>query len=128
MANWAFSWGLPPSVNPWAWSGLAPIAKQTAHAALASVDTAEVALAAWRRWIDASRSALRAQQDIMLDAWRTQLKQAAGARTDAEAASAASGLLSPMMAAAKAYEQVGEAVLEAQRGALDALSSSQRPH
>src|SRR5512145_2657114 len=117
MTNWAFSWGLPPSVNPWAWSGAAPVARQTAEAALACIDTLEVAFSGWRRWIDASQAALRAQQDTMLGLCRTQLRQAAGATAEAEASSPATGLLSPMMAAAKAYEQVGEAVLEAQRGA-----------
>jgi hypothetical protein len=127
MTNWAFSWGLPPSANPWAWSGAAPIARQTAQAALASVDTIELAFNAWRRWIDASQAALRAQQDTMLGLYRSQLRQAAGATAEAKASSPAE-FLSPMMAAARAYEEVGEAVLEAQRGAVEALSTSKRPH
>jgi hypothetical protein len=64
----------------------------------------------------------------MLGLYRAQLRQAAGATAEAEASSPATGLLSPMMAAAKAYEEVGEAVLEAQRGAVEALSTSKRPH
>jgi hypothetical protein len=133
--NWAFSWDPPASGNPWAWDGLAPFApfapfaEQSARAALAGVEAMEGALAAWRHLIDVSRSALREQQDVALDTLRTQLNDAAGAPKVARAqASGVHGFFAPMFAAARAYEHLGEAVLDAQRGAFEALSTSQRPH
>jgi hypothetical protein len=126
--NWAFSWGLPQSGNPWAWNALAPFAEQSARATLAGLDAMESALSAWRHLIDVSRSALREQQDVVLDALRTPVNEAAGAPRGARSGAGAKGFFAPMFAAAKAYEHVGEAVLEAQRGAIEALSTSQRPH
>ena len=128
MANWAFSWGLPLSGAPWAWNGSALFTKQAAQASLASIGMMEHALTAWRSWVDASQAAFRAQQDIVLQACGSQPKQAAETRSETVGAAPATGLLSPVIAAAKACEQVGEAVLEVQRGALEALSNSQRPH
>lgn len=88
-------------------------------AATGIFDMLEWQLGFWRQNADLALSMLRSQQDQSIRFWREQLSRLeAGARQPG-----GQPLLpfAPMASAMKAAGQLGEAALEAQRDALDAL-------
>jgi hypothetical protein len=98
---------------------------QNVRAALFGLDTFEANLRIWRNVLDAMREAGRIQQDAALESLRTQFKR--GDHLD-EPAREGPALFAPFLAARRAYEQIGDAVLSAQRQALDTMSAETRPH
>lgn len=88
-----------------------PVAAMTAEAAHSGLDMFEANLRTWRAFADASREALRQQQDAILAAWRGQLEQGA-AQTPLFAGS---GAMAPFTAMLNAYMRNAEAVLHLQR-------------
>jgi hypothetical protein len=100
-----------------------PAAAMTAEAAHSGLDIFEANLRTWRAFADASREALRQQQDAMLAAWRGQLEQGA-AQTPLFAGS---GAMAPFTAMLNAYMRNAEAVLQLQRpNAQEAASGAER--
>lgn len=97
---------------------------QSVRAALVGLDAFEANLRIWRNVLDAVREAGRVQQDAVFDNVRIQLRRSG--RADEEALEAPA-LMAPLLAARRAYEQVGDAVLAAQRRALDQMSAEARP-
>lgn len=89
--------------------------------ALGMLDLFDGQLALWRHNADLSQRLLRRQQDQMLAFWRTQFAQIERTLPQAEGSPM---LFTPMIAAMKAAEQMGEAALVAQRDAIEAM----RPH
>lgn len=73
---------------------------------------------------DASRRLLRRQQDQMLALWRSQFAQLERTLLQAESGAGSPMLFTPMIAAMKATERMGEAALVAQRDTVEAM----RPH
>lgn len=98
---------------------------QSARAALFGLDAFEANLRIWRNVLDAMRDAGRIQQDAAFESLRTQLKR--GDNLD-EPANDGPALLAPFLAARRAYEQVGDAVLSAQRKALETMSGEAPPN
>lgn len=91
-----------------------------ARAALSGLEASMAALQAWRHMFDAGRDMIRAQQDATINALRSQLS-ANASQPNGDAADAAP-FTAPMLAVAKAYEQVGDAMLHAQRTALSSFA------
>lgn len=89
----------------------ASTAAMAAEAVRANLDIFEANLRALRAIADASREALRQQQDTILAAWRGQLEQSAGQTS----MFAASPLAPPFAAMLNAYMQGAQTVLNAQR-------------
>jgi hypothetical protein len=98
----------------------------SAQAASIGLDVIQANLRAWRSLADALTNALRAQQDIALKALQARANEAGPA--DGAAMPGGDQFLAPMVAARKAYEQMGEAVVEAQKQALQAFADQERPH
>ncbi len=99
------------------------MAEQIQAGALTGLDATEAALSMYRTWFDISRQMIRAQQDSMFNAWRSQLAGSAypnyaSPRTEQDAPSAPE----IFEAAAKAYGHFGDAVLQAQREAFETLT------
>ena len=98
---------------------------QSARAALFGLDAFEANLRIWRGVLDAMREAGRAQQNAALESVRLQLKRGDHLGEQADEGPA---LFAPFLAARRAYEQIGDAVLSAQRQALDTMSAEAQPH
>jgi hypothetical protein len=98
---------------------------QSVRAALFGLDAFEANLRIWRNVLDAMREAGRSQQDTALESVRAQVK-----RTDlsGEPPAEAASLFAPFALAQRAYEQMGDAVLAAQRQLLEPVSTEVRPH
>lgn len=91
---------------------------------LRMLDMFEGQPALWRHHADLSRRLLRRQQDQMLALWRSQFAHIERTLPQVESGAPSPMLFTPMIAAMKAAEQMGEAALVAQRDAIEAL----RPH
>lgn len=89
----------------------APSAAMAVEAVSTSLDIFEANLQAWRTFADASRDALRQQQDTMLAAWRRQIEQGSAQAP----LFAGSGAMTPFTAMLNAYMRNAEAVLHLQR-------------
>ncbi len=96
----------------------------TTQAASFWIDALQANLRNWRSVADAMTSAARARQDIALQL----LQSRAGAQDSAETPHAPAQFVAPMLAAQKAYQRMGAAILEAQKQTLHALSDYERPH
>ncbi len=93
--------------------------------ALMGADAVQATLTMWRTWLDISRNVMRAQQDSMMHAWREQVELAANLPNYSNRAPDQSANMAPpqlFAAAAKAYESIGETLLQAQHDAIDALT------
>jgi hypothetical protein len=103
------------------WTLWGPFSAYPARQALAALDQLETACAAWRSFVDVSRSAIREQQDTALRAWGAPLANAAGMEDDA-GPGAAHTLTWPMTVAMESYERLTGAMLQTQRDAVKAFS------
>jgi hypothetical protein len=121
-----------PAFNPLNWWALAT----PRNAALASLTHARLALDAWRAGADGMRAMVRAQQDEMLKMLDPQLDEAAeSAATDetpateaADADTATTLFVRPMIEATRAYGLVGRAFIVAQRDTLRAFAPESKAH
>ncbi len=94
---------------------------QNARAALASVEAIERGLKTWRHFFDVTAAAVRRQQDLALSMTRAQWSNVAAIAPEEDNANPPA-LFAPIYAAARAYEKVGEGVLQAQCNALEAMT------
>jgi hypothetical protein len=102
-----------PASPVWPWCAL------TSSQAAAGMQAARREIDAWRGLMDAYRTAMREQQDAILDAIGTHAPSPSHA-TPVDTASGA-GFLAPMLAAVRVYARLNGAMLSAQREALDAF-------
>lgn len=100
------------------WNGAAPNA---AHAMLIGMKAIESQIALWRHSIDLAQQLVRKQQDQALQLCCEQLSEMERALPAREGSqSDTQALFMPMVAAARAAEQMSTAVIAAQRDALEA--------
>lgn len=93
---------------------------QGARAALFGLDAFEANLRIWRTAGDALREMARRQQDATLLGLHERLSSTNGSLILAHAPS----ITAPFETAREAYEKIGDAVLTAQRRALEAMSQT----
>lgn len=105
-----------------------------AQAALFGVNAMQTNLRIWRSVSDSMRASVRAQQDTMLDLFLNgavaskPLENGEDADHGADAVQkSAADLLTPVFAAPRAYAQMSNAMLEAQRETLAALMRNAQP-
>ncbi len=117
----------PDPALPWGPALIAPMANQALQMTVASVELLQVNLRMWRGVADTMRESIRHQQDAAV---RTLQAQAASVLKPAKGADAetARTFLSPLFDVQRTYEQMGAAMLEAQREAMARLSDDDRPH
>jgi hypothetical protein len=125
-----------PAFTPLNWWALAT----PRNALLASMNNTRLALDAWRAGADGLRAMARLQQDEMLrmieaplDAEQPEAANLDGESvpepvTDAQADTAASLLVQPMIEATRAYGRVGRAFIVAQRDTMRAFAPPEKPH
>jgi hypothetical protein len=109
------------SASPvWLWSALT-----SPQAAVGYIEATRSGIDAWRGLIDAYRTAMRGQQDAILDA----IEKQAPSSTRAAPADTASGaaFLAPVLAATRVYARLSGAMLSAQREALSAFVLRGKP-
>jgi hypothetical protein len=107
----------------------APAYAQAAQLAVNGISAFQSNLRAWRSMMDSMRISIRKQQDMALRAMRAQATDAAHPHAEGEDGMLGPmDFLSPMIAAQKVYEQMGDAVLEAQKEAFEALANGPKPH
>jgi hypothetical protein len=115
------SFAFPPPLQ-----SVAALNAQAASAARAGLDIMEANLGAFRGFMDTWRESARRQQDAFFSTVRTQIAGGAEATDKIDQstdASAGLGLyFAPFLAATKAYENIGAAVISAQRQAVEALN------
>lgn len=110
-----------PGLNFWNAGALTP-----ARAMVASLEAARLYMHAWWSFADASRAMLRQHQDRALDVIKSQI-----APSDTDAASKHSdsaNVFAPMVAASRAYGEIGRSMIKAQRQALEAMTPTDWPH
>jgi hypothetical protein len=128
-----------PAFTPLNWWALA----SPRNALLASLNTTQVALNAWRASADGMRAMIRLHQDETLRMLEAPLQDAPGQaaeaaeeqpaaetteRAEATAETTAALLMQPMIEATRAYSRVGRAFIVAQRDTLRAWAQTERPH
>ncbi|MBL8551365.1 MAG: hypothetical protein JNJ73_15375 [Hyphomonadaceae bacterium] len=104
-----------PGADP---AGMSLVLAKMYRAAAWNVHLAETMLQASRHVIDVSREVLRQQQDATLRAWREQI--------EAASSSADTDQLAPFAAVGKAAFDMSSAMLQAQRGAVQAFADQAR--
>lgn len=110
-----------PALNFWNAGALTP-----ARAMVASLEAARLYMHAWWSFADASRAMLRQHQDRALDVIESQI---AGAPSNADAEHAnGPDVFAPMIAASRAYGEIGRSMIKAQRQAFEAMTPTDRPH
>lgn len=98
---------------------------QSARAALFGLDAFEANLRIWRAVGDALSEVAKHQQDATLQSMRSHLSTSSG---EAIAPVGGASAATPLESVRAAYENVGEAMLAAQRRMLESISSAASTH
>lgn len=99
-----------------------------AHFLALGFSTAHAHLAIWRAVFDASRAAIRRQQDLAIEALSLPMVETAGRESADDQAGGRVQAFDPFLAAARSFEQWSDAALAAQRNTLSAVWRDEPRH